>query len=104
MGYYSSTNKITITWAYSSAKTATGYAITTGNDSNYWNRQPSGWVLYGSVDGKDYVELDKVDSFGNFCKDVLVYYIDNPGSYQYYKIEFSVNNHAFQMADIALYN
>ena len=104
LGYYSSTKTITITWSYSSAKTATGYAITSGNDSNYYNRQPSGWVLYGSVDGKDYVELDEVDSFGNFCKDISVYYIDNPGSYQYYKIEFLVNNHAFQMADIALYN
>ena len=103
-GYYASTSKITVTWTYSSAKTATGYSITTANDSTAFNRNPESWILYGSVDGKDYVELDKVAVSDNFSNEMSIYGIDNPGSYQYYKIEFSVNNHAFQMADIALYN
>ncbi len=103
-GYYEGTNKVTVTWAYSSAKTATGYSITTANDSTYENRNPKGWILYGSVDGKVYVELDKVAVSDNFSNEMAIYGIDNPGSYQFYKIEFSVNNHEFQMADIALYN
>lgn len=104
-GYYSGTNEVTIQWSYASAQTATGYSITTGKDSTYWNRNPEGWTLYGSVDGEsEWVELDTVSVGGNFSGELMIYGIDASASYQYYKIVFKVAGHAFQMSDIALYN
>ena len=104
LGYYSNVSKFEIFWSYDEAVKVTGYSLTTGNDSTYHGRNPKGWILYGSVDGMDYVELDRVEDFSdNFSNEMYIYGIDNPGSYQYYKIEFLVNNHKFQMADIALY-
>ena len=103
-GYYSSTNKVVVTWEYSTAQTATGYSITTANDSTRFGRNPTSWVLYGSTDGAEWHELDSVTAGGNFSNEIVMYGIDNPTAYQYYKIEFEVANHAFQMADIGLYN
>lgn len=103
-GYYSNIDTVTITWSYNTSKTATGYSLTTGNDSTAFNRNPNGWVLYGSNDGVDYVELDSVSVGGNFSNEMLIYGIDNPNSYVFYKIEFDVGGHAFQMSDLVLYN
>ena len=104
LGYYSAVPKFEIFWSYDEDVKVTGYSLTTGNDSTVFNRNPDSWILYGSNDGRDYVELDREAVSDNFSNEMSIYGIDNPGSYQYYKIEFSVNNHAFQMADIALYN
>ena len=104
LGYYSAVPKFEIFWSYDEAVKVTGYSLTTGNDSTYHGRNPESWILYGSNDGLDYEPIDKVSVSHNFSNEMYIYGIDNPGSYQYYKIEFSVNNHAFQMADIALYN
>lgn len=107
-GYYPNTkdaNEVTIWWSYASAQTATGYSITTGNDSTRFDRNPSGWTLYGSVDGEsEWVKLDTVSYGGNFSGELMIYGIDNPASYQYYKIVFNLANRQFQMSDIALYN
>ena len=104
LGYYSAVSKFEIFWSYDKAVKVTGYSLTTGNDSTVFTRNPDSWVLYGSNDGLNYKEIGKGSVSHNFSNEMYIYGIDNPGSYQYYKIEFSVNNHAFQMADIALYN
>ena len=104
LGYYSAVSKFEIFWSYGEAVKVTGYSLTTGNDSTVFTRNPDSWVLYGSNDGLNYKEIGKGSVSHNFSNEMYIYGIDNPGSYQYYKIEFSVNNHEFQMADIALYN
>ena len=103
LGYYSAVSKFEIFWSYGEAVKVTGYSLTTGNDSTVFTRNPDSWVLYGSNDGLNYKEIGKGSVSHNFSGELYIYGIDNPGSYQYYKIEFSVNNHEFQMADIALY-
>lgn len=106
-GYYAKADKVTINWYYDAPAVATGYSITTANDSTYWKRNPSGWTLYGSVDGNDYVVLDTVTSSTLFSLEKAIFAIDEDvqGSYQYYRIVFDVSkSDAFQMADISLFN
>jgi len=103
LGCYFNCNTVSITWNYDAPQYVTGYSITTANDSTRWNRNPETWTLYGSVDGKEWVTLD-VASSALFSNELMIYGIDTPGEYQYFKLDFQCNNHAFQMADIALYN
>ena len=102
-GYYAGTNSVSITWSYAAPQYVTGYSITTANDSTQYNRNPETWTLYGSVDGKTWVTLD-IASSALFSGEIMIYGIDTPGEYQYFKLDFQCSNHAFQMADIALYN
>ncbi len=104
LGYYSAVSKFEIFWSYDKAVKVTGYSLTTGNDSTVFTRNPDSWVLYGSNDGLNYKEIGKGSVSHNFSGELSIYGIDAPDLYRYYKIEFSVNNHHFQMADIALYN
>ena len=104
LGYYSNVSEFTILWSYDEAVTVTGYSLTTGNDSTVFTRNPDSWVLYGSNDGLDYKEIDKVSVSHNFSGEFSIYGVDNPVAYTHYRIVFTVDNHQFQMADIALYN
>ena len=104
LGYYSNVSEFTILWSYDEAVTVTGYSLTTGNDSTVFTRNPDSWVLFGSNDGLDYKEIDKVSVSHNFSGEFSIYGVDNPVAYTHYKIVFTVDNHQFQMADIALYN
>ena len=104
LGYYANVSDFTVTWRYDEAVTVTGYSLTTGNDSTVFTRNPDSWVLYGSNDGLDYKIIDEVSVSHNFSGEFSIYGVDNPVAYTYYKIDFTVDNHHFQMADIALYN
>ncbi len=103
-GYYAGTNNVTFTWSYATPQKATGYGITTAGDSTRFNRNPNGWTLYGSTDGTNWIELDKVQTSTLFTQEIVMFGIDTPAEYQYYKMEFAVSNHQFQMAEITLYN
>ena len=105
LGYYSNVSKFEIFWSYDEAVKVTGYSLTTGNDSTYFTRNPDSWVLYGSNDGLNYYKIiDEVSVSHNFSGEFSIYGVDNPVAYKHYKIVFTVDNHHFQMADIALYN
>ena len=76
--------------------TAAYYAVYTGNDSaSYTGRNPDSWTLYGSVNGVDYYEIDKVTNTGLENKNgyAYVYEIDTPKEYQYYKFELNKNGY-----------
>lgn len=102
-GHYSNCSLVTFTWSYDQAYTATIYDVVTGNDSLRANRNPESWKLYGSTDGENWVLIDSVVYTANLSSDVATYAIDEPGAYQHYKIEFSVANHWFQIAEVRLY-
>lgn len=110
LGYYSNVSEFTILWSYDEAVEVTGYSLTTGNDSTVFNRNPKSWVLYGANDGLNYKEIGKGSVSHNFSGEFSIYGVDKPVgveepvAYKHYKIVFTVDNHHFQMADIALYN
>ncbi|MGM9681919.1 MAG: GH92 family glycosyl hydrolase [Eubacteriales bacterium] len=80
------------------------YAITSANDED--GRDPKAWTLYGSADGKNYVELDSRSGQKFTGRGQLVVYEieNNTAAYQYYKLEITQNNGAgmTQLADLRL--
>lgn len=97
---------MTISWE--ATEKADYYVIYTGNDSQSWPRWPSAWTLYGSKNGTDYVEIDKVVNSGMSALNAtpFAYKIDKPDNYTSYKIEItdgSFNNNWFQINEIEMY-
>ena len=87
------------------------YSLTTANDhTNYANRIPEAWTLYGgdSADGK-WTEIaqhteddDCIQNAGN--KQEVTFDIPNPASYQYYKLDFeSSESTEIQFSEFKLY-
>lgn len=73
------------------AVTITHYTMVNANDTaSFTGRLPRQWTLYGSTDGETYVVIDTVTSpslpTANYA--TKSYTVDNPGSYQYYKLVF----------------
>ena len=73
------------------AVTITHFNMINGNDTaSHTGRIPSAWTLYGSTDGKTYVVIDEETdpelTTANYA--VHGFTVDNPGSYQYYKLVF----------------
>ena len=69
---------------------ATSYSVTTANDES--RRDPRVWRVLGSVDGKDYVELARMDD-PQFHRrhERKTWKIDKPGSYRYYRFAIDSN-------------
>ncbi|MGM9637058.1 MAG: hypothetical protein ACI3YK_03625 [Eubacteriales bacterium] len=97
---------MTISWE--ATEKADYYVIYTGNDSKEWPRWPIAWTLYGSKNGTDYVEIDKVVNSGMSAVNAtpFAYKIDTPDNYTSYKIEItegSFQNNWFQINEIEMY-
>ncbi len=73
--------------------TITSYNMINANDtSSNKGRLPRKWTLYGSIDGNNWIEID-CETNPSLTTDnyaVHTFTVDNPGSYQYYKLVFVV--------------
>lgn len=79
---------VTAEWKMTEPVTVNYYYFTTANDAP--ERNPASWVLYGSSDGTNWTELDKVEGATlptEFFTDSEKYTVDNPQAFEYYKLE-----------------
>ena len=79
---------ISVEWKMTEAVTINYYYFTTANDEP--GRNPANWVLSGSSDGSNWTELSNVQAATlptEFLTDSDKYTVDNPQSFQYYKLE-----------------
>lgn len=89
------------------AVTITHFNMINGNDTaSHTGRIPSAWTLYGSEDGKTYVVIDSETdpelTTDNYA--VHGFTVDNPGSYQYYKLVFVCGDDGnVQFSEMELY-
>lgn len=94
-----------IIWEMKEAVAPTSYALVTGNDTaDYSDRNPAGWILFGSNDGKNWVALDAV-SEGNMMAENFaphIYTFENSESYKWFCFTFLTNNGAIQLCEIIL--
>ena len=96
---------VEITWSYTGPNKFDTYKISSANDEE--SRDPSEWILYGSADGKDYVELDrqvKVTFAGRFTTNV--YKLKEEQTYQYFKLSIlkTKGSNPPQISEIELSN
>jgi spore coat protein CotH len=106
-GQQQTPGEVEITFALTDAKALSGYAFFTANDtSEYPERNPNAWVLYGKgADGK-FVELSKStsDEAGMGAHDFTAYgvLIENAAAYSEYKL---VITHAgtLQLGELMLF-
>ena len=105
-------NTFTVTFNTKDSVVPYYYAITTGNDSgDYTGRNPNGWTLYGSNDGENWDELDKVVTDDTHCtgmSDVnytsFVYKIDAAKKeYKNFKIVFTTAGGNCQLNEFELF-
>lgn len=92
-------NPVWVSFSFPSAVSVGVYSLTSANDEE--GRDPKDWVLLGSTDGKDYVEIDRQrdQSFAG-RKQAVSYKIKNPAAYRYYRLEITAN-HGAEMTQIA---
>lgn len=71
--------------------TAVTYTISSANDGE--KRDPKNWILQGSNDGEEFVDLDKQENqaFANRYQ-TKTYTVAKPGAYQYYRLNITANN------------
>ncbi len=92
-----------IQFAYISAQTWTGYALTSGNDEP--GRDPKDWTLQGSNDGTTWTTLDtKIGQSWSSRQQARGFRISNTTGYLYYKLDITANNGApiLQLAEFFL--
>ncbi|MFD5779692.1 GH92 family glycosyl hydrolase [Streptomyces sp. NPDC126933] len=82
------------------------YALTSAND--HAERDPKGWKLQGSADGKEWKDLDSRtgETFGERFQ-TKSYDIGEPAAYQHYRLDITANNgasDATQLADVQFSN
>ena len=103
----SAKNTFTIAFTLPKAFKLTHYTMITANDTaGSSDRNPKSWKLYGSENGTDgWVLLSDMPVTGLEAKNFepYTYAIQNPGSYQYYKIEFERKGDLFQMSELQLF-
>jgi hypothetical protein len=81
---------VSVEWKMIEPVTVNYYYFTTANDAP--ERNPASWVFYGSVDGANWVELDKVEGATlptDFFTDSEKFEIENPQTFEYYKLEIT---------------
>ncbi|HEY9063142.1 MAG TPA: M6 family metalloprotease domain-containing protein [Pseudobacteroides sp.] len=86
---FKSTDVITI--KYLNPFVMSSYALTSAND--FSGRNPKDWILYGSNDNNEWVELDRKS--GEIFTDYFqrkVYNTTNTAPYMYYKLDITKNN------------
>lgn len=86
---------VDITWKTDVSTTLKAYIVYSGNDSADWpGRAATAWVLYGSNDGENWTEIDKVDESGMEDVNATPYgfVVDNPTAYTNYKLSITATN------------
>ena len=79
-----------ITFEMNEPTTIRVYSITSANDAP--ERDPKSWTLYGSVDGSDWVPLDKQENVTFADRYVRnTYEIENDTAYTYYRVTVEAN-------------
>ena len=80
---------------YSGPLTIDSYMMALGNDNVKTGRTPKTWKLYGSANGKDWIEIQYVEdsAFASVAEgsdryEQKTFQLDKVVSYQYYKFEF----------------
>lgn len=93
-----------------SAVQVDGYTLTTGNDnSSYNNRNPKDWVLKAKVNSGDAWTTIATVANESTMEDINYtpydFIVDNPGTYQYFRIEISSDRGAgtMQLAELQLW-
>lgn len=79
---------VTAEWKMTEPVTVDYYYFTTANDAP--ERNPASWVFYGSSDGINWVELDRVEGATlptEFLTDSDKYVVGSPQAFEYYKLE-----------------
>ncbi len=92
-----------VDWSYSGAMRTDAYQISSANDVE--GRDPTAWKLYGSNDGKDYVELDSRENVTFSDRQTTnSYLLAQPATYTYYRLVISATkeNLPVQISEIAL--
>jgi hypothetical protein len=97
-------NPIKITYSfYGGPKVANVYTISSANDAKL--RDPKSWVLDGSLDGTNWVQLDtRQDQDFNSRFETKIYDFKNTVAYKYYRLTVVTNlgDNLFQMAEWSL--
>jgi hypothetical protein len=84
-------NTDVITIKYLNPFVMSSYALTSAND--FSGRNPKDWILYGSNDNEEWIELDRRsgEAFTDYFQR-KVYQIANTTPYMYYKLDITKNN------------
>lgn len=79
---------------FAAAKTILSYRLMSGSDADStFPSSPNTWKVLGSNDGSAFTEIAAVSNFTGFSSNATQWFtIDSPGSYQYYRLEFTSNN------------
>jgi lysophospholipase L1-like esterase/glucose/arabinose dehydrogenase len=91
--YVSESPQITVSYTFADGAEhkVTSYVIASANDAA--GRDPKNWVLYGSNDGKKWVELDKrKDQKFNQRFEERTFEVTKPGSFKTYKLAIVANH------------
>lgn len=94
-----------VVWQTEQAVTLSAYAMVVGNDTSDWpERNPIAWTLYGSSDGKEWTVIDALSDGKmqpiNF--EPYVYEIESPASYSYYSLVVEQTNGGFQLCEFLM--
>lgn len=96
----------TIAWKMDRDTTIYSYSLTTANDNaTFSGRNPKTWILYGSKDGNNWEQIDKVNNSG--MQDVnyttYTYVADRVGTYKYFKMNITgLYGSSFQLSELTL--
>lgn len=98
---------VEITWRTSERVTLSGYTVATANNtSQKAYRNPLVWVLYGSVNGKDWVLLDMVGNasevLGATDETVFGFEVDDKGSYNRFRLRLCCDRQV-QLSELVIY-
>lgn len=94
-----------VIWKMEEAVSPNGYVLVTGNDtSEYPDRNPVSWVLYGSNDGKAWEALDVVKNGNMQGLDFAphVYTVENDDSYTWFCLAIEKANGGMQLCELIL--
>jgi len=79
---------------FASAKTILSYRLVSGSDADStFPSSPNTWKVLGSNNGSTFTEIASIANFTDFASNATQWFtIDSPGSYLYYRLEFTTNN------------
>lgn len=96
-----------VTWKMVEPVTLSAYTLYTANDTEtYPDRNPKSWKIYGSEDGKEWVEVGQISNgsmpISNYTG--KTFHLENSTAYRYYKWEITESEgSSFQIAEMLLY-
>lgn len=91
--FLSSGSSIYVTFALEKSAVVRSYSIASANDEP--SRDPKNWILYGSVNGSEWVKIDQREGVTFSSRQQTKQFgFDNSTSYKWYKFEVTSNNGA----------